>query len=293
MKKLFVVTRSFQSGKDSETFDQGKFETGLVAAIQGLLDSQKVSGLIILTPKDGKYAEIATKDGLMPTQQAIENEFPAEVASEGIIVQQCPEWGLNAGSASALTFGMHIALSRGAQFIMNWSPELKVLPEHIDMAFRHIEHHNLQVCGFLRSNFEARPRQWMVPQNTGAIWDAEFLHNLGGFSSECNGDGVTTVKTEKFGDVPLAGMEDMHAILRAFKHAVDEDRELPKLGMVCRQNPIFWDLSLKKPGTEEYDNNMKKIERQGEVFKAYAANIFPDKTWDKVTDMIFDQMHID
>lgn len=176
---------------------------------------------------------------------------------------------------------------------MNWSSELKVTSAHISKALDHIERHLLDVCGFLRSLCWLRPTQWMVPQNTGAIWNANLLQSIGGFSPECNGDGKTTVHTEAFGKVPLAGMEDMHAIIRMFSVALAQGNDLPRLGMVCMAEPIFWDLSLKKPGTREYDDNMKKIARQAEVARVYAKNIFPDKSPEETFLMIMSQMHID
>lgn len=287
-----VVTRLFQAGKTWQDYDVEKFEKGFVVAAQELLRSPNIAHLIVVTCGEGKYSEKVV-DGKTPTIEAICHTFPSEIASGRVITHVCDNWGLNAGSATALNDGLRLARQNGAELVMNWSSELKVTPAHISRALDHIERHSLDVCSFLRSLCWLRPTQWMVPQNTGAIWNVRLLESVGGFSFECNGDGKTTIHTEAFGEVPLAGMEDMHAIMRMFFIALAQGKQPPRLGMVCRAEPIFWDLSLKKPGTREYDDNMKKIARQAEVVKAYARNIFPDKSFDEVFMWLMSHMHID
>ena len=96
------------------------------------------------------------------------------------------------------------------------------------------------------------------------------------------------VATEEFGEVALAGMEDYEAILRFHKLCGG-----PRLGMICRAHPLPWDLSLKKPGTPEYEDNLKKIARQWEVMKAYTTRHFPDEPFEGVFMRIMSQMHFD
>jgi hypothetical protein len=114
--------------------------------------------------------------------------------------------------------------------------------------------------------------QWAFAQNTCAIWDIDLLNMTGGMNPSCNGDGRTTVSTIEFGEVPLAGMEDIEAYFRASA----ELGEFIRWGAVGQRHPATWSLALKKPGTREYDDNLKKIARQALVMDEYARRIFPD-----------------
>jgi hypothetical protein len=288
---IAVITRSFQRGAKLDSgFDQGRFYKSVVAPIVEVLKSNRVSLLTIVTcggGDSGKYAEEVV-DGETPTTRAVQTMFPAEVKSGRIKTVVCMNWGLNAGSATALNEGLTMASFAGVPYIMNWSPELKVHAEHLAMALGHMERHALDVCGFLRSLHWFKP-QWQVPQNTGAIWRTDRLKNVDGFSEYCNGDGKTVVKTSEYGDVSLAGMEDYEAILRMHK----ADSSGPRLGMTCRASPLPWDLANKKAGTAEYDDNMKKIARQWEVMKAYTAQHFSDEPFEGVFMRVMGQMQFD
>jgi hypothetical protein len=285
-QKLVVVTRKLQMGASVDTFDWEKFVLGAVGPFQSILKSDDVDHMVVETCGEGPYAEVMV-NGKTPTMLALEGFFKDEIESGRLIPRVCMDWGRNAGSATALNDGLKIARDLGAELVMNWSPEFGVTPEHIILALSHMKQHHLDVCGMLRMRWWSKP-QWIVPQNTGAIWNVEMLKigDMDGFSRVCNGDGKTTVKIDAFGEVPLAGMEDFEAILRLFSSAYEKGKELPRLGMICRSDPIFWDLTLKKPGTPEYDDQLKKVLRQFEVMKAYAARISPGKHFDVIFEEI-------
>jgi hypothetical protein len=128
----------------------------------------------------------------------------------------------------------------------------------------------LALVGYMRNRWYQR-LQWAFAQNTCAIWDIDLLKAIDGMNPACNGDGTTTVSTPEFGDVAVAGMEDIEAYFRAtvlFGNFV-------RWGAVGMRHPAVWNLALKVPGTKEYDDNAKKISRQGLVMDAYAKRIFP------------------
>jgi len=289
LQKTDVVVRSFQAGKNSETFNSQRFIEGVARPIGRILASEHVSSVIVVTCGEGVYAEMPT-NGMLPTIVALEEYFKKEILAGRLIPHVCTSWGLNAGSATALNEGSRIALRHNAQFIMNWSPELSVTPDTIAQAFAHIERHSLDACGFLRSHWYMK-LQWMVPQNTGAIWSARVVRNIGRFAEACNGDGQTTVETEGFGEAPLAGMEDFEAILRLFKAALQSRQPFPRLGMVCRAQPCFWDLSRKETG--EYADKMKKIARQVSVMEAYAHHAFPDQPFEDTLATVMSHTYFD
>lgn len=104
-KKLSLVTRLFQAGSDYKTYDITKFETGFVGVARELLRSPDVAHLIVVTCSEGKYSEKVV-DGKTPTTEALRRTFPSEIASGRVLIHVCENWGLNAGSATALNDGL-------------------------------------------------------------------------------------------------------------------------------------------------------------------------------------------
>jgi len=137
----------------------------------------------------------------------------------------------------------------------------------------------------LRERWWERP-QWNIAQNTAAIWNIKILEEIGGFAPECDGTGET-INVSDFGEVPLAGMEDFHAILRAMKIRPDL-----RWGMVSRESPLTWDVNF-PAGSERERNHLIKIARQYQVMKIYASRIFPELSFETVMGRLFSLYHQD
>ncbi len=269
-----VVTRSFQAGATFVgSFDPEKCEKGLIAPVRKLLDTapNEIAGIVIVTcgEKGSKYAE-EVRDDQTPTTSYLTKAFPAEVETGRVIPVVCDDWGLNPGSATAINTGLKIAVRREFERALVWSPEIGLDGHMVTEMLEHQARYNLDLVGYFRNRWWQRA-QWMFAQNTCALWDVGLLMAVDGFNAACNGDGKTVVNTIEHGDVPLAGMEDIEAYFRAFRLR----DAFPRWGMVGQRHPATWNLALKRPGTAEYDNNLKKIARQAEVIQAYAKRYFP------------------
>lgn len=273
-RKLFVVIRSFQGGTDFSSFNREKFQKGVVAPIKKLLATATTDlrGIVVVScgENGSKYAE-EVRDGETPTTHFLRAAFPEATTSKFITPVICKDWGLNAGSATAINAGLDVAHAYGADRILIWSPEIDLSGHMVTEMVNHMDNHALALVGYMRNRWYQR-LQWTFAQNTCAIWDSSLLKSLGGMNPECNGDGKSVVSTLEYGDVPLAGMEDIEAYFRA-SFALGE---FVRWGAVGMRHPATWNLALKVPGTREYDDNMKKIARQGMVMDAYAKRIFPN-----------------
>ena len=285
--QLFAITRSFQGGATFATFDKTKFEKGVVAPIKKLLSTAppELLGLAVVTCAEAgsKYAEEVRDyvtgttamhdehDFETPTTHYLCKAFPEEVASGRLVPMLCRNWGLNAGSGTALNAGIAMARTHKANSVLLWSPEIDLTGHMVSEMLNHMDQHALHLVGYMRNRWYQR-LQWAFAQNTCAIWDIDVLGAVGGMNPACNGDGITTISTPEFGDVPLAGMEDIEAYFRASASL----GEFIRWGAVGMRHPAVWNLALKVPGTREYDDNAKKIARQGLVMDAYAKRIFPD-----------------
>ncbi|HJV32658.1 MAG TPA: hypothetical protein VJ694_01390, partial [Patescibacteria group bacterium] len=255
MSSTFVVTRSFQGGATFATFDRRKCEQGLIAPIRKLLAAapDDLSGIAVVTcvESGSKHAEESRDGGITPTIACLREAFPAEVASGRIVPVACADWGLNPGSATAINAGLAAAgSSTDVEHALVWSPEIALDGHMLAEMLAHKARHGLRLVGHFRNRWWQRA-QWMFAQNTCALWDIDLLRAIGGFEASCNGDGATVVRTIEFGDVPLAGMEDIEAYFRAYRL---EDRFV-RWGMVGQRRPAAWNLALKLPGTPEYENN--------------------------------------
>lgn len=279
MEKAIGVTRSFQAGKNAETFNKNIFAKN-EKAVKNLLLIEEVEKLIIATCGGGKFTEIPDINGVLPTVASFQKAFPMEVESGRLILHACVDWGDNRGSATALNDGLAIAKKLGAKWVMNWSQEIECDSHLIYEALTHAERHNLLVIGALRQNWWERP-QWTLPQNTISIWDTEILSSIKGFASECNGTGET-VTTKEYGKVSLAGMEDFHAMLRIMKNNPESFR----WGMIRRLTPLKWDTDFQEDPKRELAH-LKKIARQPLVMEEYAKKIFPDIPFKELMDYHF------
>lgn len=289
MEKVAVVARSFQAGtgEKGKQFDQELFERLVASPISRLLKAAAVEKIIVVinTEPGSKLAEIVS-NGVSPTMQALKDRFPEEMHSERIKTIYCDNWGPNPGSAIALNIGWSFAETlTGINWVLNWSPEIEMDGGRIELGLAHAERYHLSVIGFLRQSWWEKP-QWHVAQNTASLWDIKMLRKVNGFDPKCNGIG-RTIKTAEYGDVPLAGMEDFHAILKMLKL-------MPELrwGMVGRAEPLFWDTNF-PAGSERLANHLKKIARQDQVMQAWANDVFPELTFKKVMDRFFAACHID
>ena len=278
MRKVIVITRSFQPGKNEASFDIDAFKKHQ-QAFKKILRIKEVLKLIVVTCGSGELKEIKNSKGILPTMVNLKNAFSKEISSGRLIPHVCTNWGNNAGSATALNDGLKIAQKEKAEWIMNWSPEIECDGHLIYEALSHAERYNLFVVGALRQSWWERP-QWAIPQNTLAIWNMETLVSINGFSEECNGAG--TISTEKFGKVPLAGMEDFHAMLRIMKKYPEKFR----FGMIRRIVPLRWDTNF-KPNSEREIIHLKKVARQYLVMQEYAKKIFPDTRFNELMDYNF------
>lgn len=155
----------------------------------------------------------------------------------------------------------------------------------IAQGLSHAERHDLSVVGFLRQGWWEKP-QWKVAQNTAALWDIEMLSAVNGFAPECNGTG-RTVQTKEYGDVPIAGMEDFHAMLRMLKQF-----SVLRWGMVGITEPLFWDTDF-EPSSEREHNHLKKVARQYHVMQAWAQDVFPELSFRQVMNRLFSFCHLD
>jgi hypothetical protein len=288
MEQVVVVTRSFQAGtgKNGKPFDTEWFAKKVAHPISRLIKFDEVIrsiAVVINAEPNNPLAEIQTK-GLTPTMNALRDRFPEEIKEKRIIPHLCTSWGPNPGSGNALNEGADIARkSPDIKWVLHWSPEIEMDGYRIQEALGHAEGRNLSVVGILREQWWAKT-QWLIAQNTASIWDLEKLKRVEGFSPQCNGTG-RTIRTESLGEVPLAGMEDFHAMLRMMKQDI-----LFRWGMCGRSNPLFWDTSFPL-GSERERRHLAKIERQFGVMQAWAKDVFPELTFEQVMNRFFECYH--
>lgn len=273
MTSVIAVTRTYQAGATFATYDREKFQKGVVAPILKLLDTAPpcLKGIVVVSCGEAgsKYAE-EMRDGDTVTSALIRQEFADEVANGIVHPVVTTNWGLNGGSGTALNDGVEVARSLGAGRVLLWSKEIDLSGHMLSEMIEHMDRYDLPLVGYARMRWFQR-LAWTFAQNTCALWDMNTLARTQGFDPICNGDGKTTVKTEEFGDVPLAGMEDYHTYLRASKlHGA-----FLRWGVVGQRHPAIWDTSMKKPGSPEYIANAKKVARQGLVMEEYGRMIFP------------------
>ncbi len=291
MQNATIITRSFQSwtGVNGKEFDEKSFAEKVASPIRELLNFQNIQNIVVVTngEKGNRLAEIVTNNEC-PTTLAIKKYFPEEIESRKIIPHICYNWGKNPGSGEALNEGLRCAETFSSKWVLNWSPEIKIDGYFINQALTLAEQRSLSVVGGLRQRWWLKP-QWIVAQNTAALWRTESLLKIGGFSPECNGTGES-VQTKDFGNVPLAGMEDFHAMIRMMKN----DSNF-RWGMIKRSSPLRWDTNF-EPGSGREANHLRKVARQYLVMQAYVSKIFDTKNtaeFEDVMDKFFSKMHLE
>lgn len=279
MENIIIISRSFQGGvKEDSDFDLDQFLEKVAKPIQKIGDDVRIV-VVTNTEAGHKLAEGVASDGSYPTGRALAKVFSNEVESGRIIPIGCDDWGPNPGSPLGLNAGARFAIANSADWIMNWSPEIEMTPGLINQAMQHQDRHGLDVVGFFRTGWYERA-QWKVPQNTASIWRANLLSQFDFFDRFCTGETGETVSTEEYGDVPLAGMEDFHLMLRVLASGYPL-----RWGMVCRRNPLLWDT--KHFEGERLLNHLKKVARQWLVMRAYVERVCPNEDVDAVLERFF------
>lgn len=291
MNKIVAVIRSFQAGagKGEKAFDSDEFMVH-ANGVRTLLDSGVVSSVVVVGNAEAgnPLAELPTNaDGKIPTISALECMFPTEIKEGRVIPQTCLDWGNNPGSARALTMGRSVAHAHGAAWVLNWSPQLALSASNIMEAMKHAEQRSLDVVGVLRQRWWERA-QWMVAQNTGALWRmSPALMEAGEKAHRCDGTGET-IYIEEFGEVSVAGMDDFYTMLCMVK----QNPEGFRWGMVCRANPLFWDTNFKH-GSERERKHLAKVARQYRVMQAWAEEVFPELPFYATMGVLFARYHQD
>lgn len=268
---MIAVTRSFQRGATFETFDEERFISSVVKPIKKLLSNAPCEltavAVVSCVDQSASFCEQSI-NGETPTLIHLDKHFKNEILNGLIIPVACHNWGLNAGSATAINDGIAAARTAHTRDILVWSPEFDLDGEMLRLMRKHKSQHGLGLVGYLRENWHLRT-QWTFPQNTCALWSKSVIDAAGGFNPNCNGDGKRSINSPEFGNIPLAGMEDFEMYLRATKQASMQ------WGVVGARRPAKWDVSLYKPGTKEFMDNAKKVARQGLVMNAYINQHFP------------------
>lgn len=292
-EKAVIITRLFQRGAGkSKDLDKGVFEKAAlkIGSVLNQRDPSLYGSIIVVTNGDqsSNLSEGVDPEGKTPTIRALEEYFPRETSSGIIVPLVCKNWGLNPGSGNALNLGLARAKENDVPYshAIMWSTEMDFDVDMIARGMLFASELDLSVLGFARERWWERA-QWNVAQNTLAIWLMNHLLAIKGFDPRCNGVAGDMIKTEQYGDVQKAGMEDFHAILRLMK-ALPEF----KWGMFGNSSPLKWAGSHFQPGTEAHLDHLKKVARQYLVMQAWAEEIYPNAPFEEVMDYLFSKYHL-
>lgn len=288
IEKINIMIRSFQSGADEDSFDFKFFEDRLVKNIKNLLNYPEIINKIIVITNGEEGNPLAEKiigDNLTPTVKNLKKVFPQEVESGLIVPFISMSWGNNPGSGDALNQGLK-TIDDECKWILMLSAEMDIDGYKIMSAINFARERDLSVVGFMRNLWWERP-QWNVGQNTACLWNINTIRDAGGFDKNCD-KGEEKVKTAEYGEVPLAGMEDFHAMLRLMNKYGDEFR----WGMIGRFAPLKWNTQF-EPGSERERNHQIKVARQYIVIRRYVEKIFPDMKFEEVMEKFFSLRHQD
>lgn len=300
---LAVVTRTFQAGKNIEDFDLGFFRERVEAPIKKILKLDAIDGPVIVMingDKNSKLGEVEI-NGELPSEHYLKQSFETEILAGRVIIKRCENWGINPGSAIALNEGDTIANNLGYKFVFHWSPEIDLnngSNEHnhlLHKAMDDLHEKNLSVIGLARQNWWEKP-QWAIPQNTASIWRLDRLMAVCGFDQKCNSFGTEKdekiirmarieIGDETISEIPIAGMEDFHAMLRQMK--VFEDF---RWGII-KEKPLVWNTKFPE-GSDRLRNHLIKVFRQYCVMKKYVEAVFPEKKFDDVMDDFWSKVSI-
>lgn len=288
LEKINIIIRSYQPGADEKSFDFDFFESRLVKNIRNLLNYPEIINKILVIANGDESSPLAEKmigDNLTPTIKNLEKVFPQEIKDGVIVSLVSKKWGNNPGSGDALNQGLDF-LGESSKWVLMLSAEIEIDGYKIASALNFARERDLSVVGFMRTLWWERP-QWNVGQNTACLWNTDFLRSVDYFDKNCDG-GNEKVETSEYGSVPLAGMEDFHAMLRMMDKYGDDFR----WGMVGKVAPLKWNVQF-EPGSEREKNHKVKVARQYVVMRRYAEKIFPDMKFEDIMERFFSSRHQD
>jgi hypothetical protein len=276
--RLAVVIRTFQAGAcvagSNKQWNPVTFEKSVREPLAALIDSAppSLARVIIVScgDNDSPLREMVDAEGKTPTMRAVQLAFPEEVARGFIKTVLDPNWGKNAGSASALNVGWRAASDDGdINLVLSWNPDFHLPGHTLSAGLEHMRRYFLPICGFYREGWYQR-FQWSIFQNTATIYQMEFLKEHGGFSARCDGNADETVDVGGT-SVRLAGMDDFYAYLTAMKHL---GAAVP-WGMYGVMKVSDWEIEFPDDPLKQkmFD---EKVRRQLVVMQAWAKEIFPD-----------------
>lgn len=263
-KDCTIIIRTFQPKKEDFTFDIEKLKNKDIIPLEQISKSNSVKKIIVVLNGDfnSNFSEIADIKGELPSYKYLKELTNFKINGVELEPAICTTWGSNAGSATALNFGLNKVET---DLVMTFSPEMKIDDIQLDSAINTMVNEELNVLGFLRKDWEKFIAR-CVPQNTAAIWKTEDLLNIGGFSSFCNGSNGHTITLDDGTKTDLAGMEDFHALIRLIKKIKDFS-----WGMIGENQPIVW-------ANENDKRNEIKIKRQEIIMNQYLKIIQPNDT---------------
>ena len=288
MKKHSIVIRAWQrgAGRPGVAFDQPAFERRLGRPIDLMLrtSDHKLARIVVVVNTDRRFpdfiGETVVHDGLTPTMRELKARF-----GDAIDVLADPEWGNNAGSASALNAGWrHAAHCADVSHILSWNPEMALTGHHVERMRHHVYEHNLEICGYLRRGYWERP-VFHLFQNTAAMYSTSALKEAGGFDTRCDGNDGTTIDIDGLGRVTLAGMDDQDLLLRLTKAR----GEVPRIGMVGRRDPAQWQRHFPEEPERQKAFDIK-IRRQYAVLRAWTHIHLPQMSLEDYLDLVFQAM---
>ncbi|MBU0597448.1 hypothetical protein KKF61_00450 [Patescibacteria group bacterium] len=277
-----VIIRTFKTGagprKKPPPDEHIRYRDQIAEAIKRIKDSVFVRHVYVVVngDPDSPLAEIPYADGSTYTTRLIRQLFP----HSNVRTLVCTEWGMNPGSDSALNQAIYTIKNSGdhPRWVLMLSKEIQMNELILHEAILLNDRHDLVVCGFFRQNWWER-YQWQMVQNTAALWDFKTLIKFDGFDHRCNGTGET-IEVDGI-NVPLAGMEDFHLLLRI--QAV-RGRSY-RWGMVMKTEPLTWDLSRKNLAEMTLHNI--KVARQAAVMHRWADEIMPKSDWSTIMNLCF------
>lgn len=281
MEKIRVVIRSFKSGIGYEKpfIPEAEFEayrTQLIESVSSVMTHPSVDRVHVVINSDpaSSFSERPFPDGTSPTSRILRKSFP----QQSVVPVFAQTWGMNVGSAAPVNNIIQACQHEGIEYVLMLSKESEFQQELLDQAIEVASYQHLLALGFLRRRWW-RTFQWQVPQNTCCLWNVSKKFDFGGFDPRCDGKGETFEVGTK--TIPIAGMEDYYALLKMLKTHPHDLR----WGMIGMRAPFEWDLSAKNPA--EMNLHEMKIFRQQYVMRHYAAELFPDESWDSVMDRFF------
>ena len=277
-----VVVRLFQAGvgENRNIFDLNLYKEKVETPLEKMLSSGKnfigAMYISINAEAGNTLAEHIGADNKTPTGRAIEESFPKEIKSGKIVIHYCFKWGNNAGSATAINDIINIIEECNCKYLVIWSPEFDLDGEKIKKGIDFAEKNDLSIVGYKRPN-PTNLTQYMVPQNTGALYlFSDLIRYTEGFSPRCNGTGMK-ILIEGLGEVAVAGADHFHTLLTSMKNNPNF-----KWGMLEKEVNLDKDFK-----GERLLLQVRRESRQLAVMKIWAKEIYPDKSFKDVMKLVF------